>query len=371
MIRTLAALLTALCLAGAAMGQDAEEVFEQGDDRVATAATVEIDDADLDEVFAAGERVEVSTPSAGSVHVAARRIETAAAIGGALYAAGADVTVGGPVAGSASIAGYDVALRAPVAGNLRVFGTHVTLRGRVDGAVMIDARDVEISEPIGGDVKIAARSVRFGPDARIGGRLLLITHDGDPIEVPGFVIPAERIERKTIQEERPMMEHMAGPGWRAHVLGFMIGTIVLGLFAGLAAIVAPRGMVKFRIIIGASQIRAFAFGFLAQATLIGASILLAMSLLGIVLAPFILIGMLLLALSGYLVGVYLLGEWVLTRLGALDPDSVQEFLLAGLVGAAIVGLVSLAPLLGWIFATVLTLCGVGAITIARLRRYTV
>lgn len=62
-----------------------------------------------------------------------------------------------------------------------------------------------------------------------------------------------------------------------------------------------------------------------------------------------------------------MGVWIVTRTGALIPDTFPEHAIAGLCGAALVSLLSLLPFVGWLVLLVLSFAGAGAIAIATFR----
>jgi hypothetical protein len=366
MIRALSCLAAAILAVAPAFAQSEESAPATGGDLYRGGSSVLVDTPGLRDVFSAGERIDLASPISGAAHLAGRRIETKGDIGGALYAFGQDIRVEAPVAGSASLAGYDVEILGAVGGNLRAAGRNVALRAPVEGAALIAGDTVEIDAAIAGDAAITADTLTFGEGATIGGRLTLYSDADDPIAVPESVIPADRIDREPLGD-RPMYERMTGPGAAALLAAFVIGVLVLAAFATIAAAVAPRGMARAGEVVSEGRFRALAYGFLTQATLIGAAILLVLTIVGAILSPFVILASVLLGFVGYLVGVYLLGDWVVTRFGALEADTLPEHALAALAGALFASLLTLLPFVGWLVFIALSLTGVGAMTIARLR----
>jgi len=366
MIRALALIAGAVLAFAPAFAQPRDGSFESGGDLFRGGSVVIVDAPGLRDVFSAGGRIDLASPIAGAAHLAGRRIETRAEIGGSLYAFGQDIRVDAPVAASASLAGYDVTILGAIGGNLRVAGRTVALRAPVAGSALIAGDTVELAAAIAGDASIAAETLTFGEGAAIGGRLTLYSDPDSPIAVPASVIPAERIDSRPL-EDRPMFEHMTGPGPAALLLGFTVGVLILAAFATLAGALAPRGMARLSAIINEGRFRALGYGFLTQATLIGGAILLVVTIIGVFLSPFVLLASLLLGAVGYVAAVYLLGEWVVTRFGALEADTLPEHALAALAGALLASLLVLIPFLGWFVFVALSLTGVGAIAIARLR----
>lgn len=359
--------ILALLVAGPAAAQDGPESFRIGNDAFLAGTSVEVRDEGLDDVFAAGERVDLSAPIGGSAHLAGRRVNSDAAIGGDLYAAGADVTLRAPIAGAATLAGYDVNVLAPIETNLRAGAANLKLMAPVGGTALVAARSVEINSTIAGDAAITAGHLEFGPDARIGGRLRLYGEDVSDLAVPDRVMPADRIERFDIARRAEFRTGGRVPGVIAIVSGFVLGVLLTAILATLAALLAPENLERTRNMTRERPLRTFWIGFLALAALIGASILLLVTLIGVLVAPAVLILAVGLGFLGYLVATYLVGRALWGWFGALPPDTLVERALAALIGAVAVGLIALIPFLGWLALFVLSLTGVGALTVAIFR----
>jgi hypothetical protein len=355
------------CLAAPALAQD-DGGFRFGGDLFASGGTVTIDAGGLDDVFAAGERVEVAAPITGSAHLAGRRVVSAADVPGTLYGFGQDVSVTAPVGGDAVLAGYDVAVDAAVGGDLRAAGQKLRVAGPVAGSALLAAGTVSLDAAIAGDAAIGADTLDFGPAARVDGRLMLYGEDAADIAVPDSVAPADRIERYP-GEHRPTAGPFPerGPSWFALATRFVVGVLVLALLAFLAALVAPRGVEGLGERIAHRPLRTFGIGFLTLATLIGACVLAVLTIIGALAVPVILLATAILCFIGYVVAVYLAGRAVWSWADQLPPDTVPERALVALIGAAVVSIVALVPFLGWPLSLVLTLTGVGAITVAWLR----
>jgi hypothetical protein len=349
------------------MAQD--DTFRFGGDAFATGGTVTLDESGLEDVFGAGERVELAAPVGGSAHLAGRRVVAGGDIGGSLYAMGADLTVSAPVAGNALLFGYDVAIGAAIGGNLRAAGRTVRLAAPVAGSALLAGDTVSIDAVIGGDAAIDAEVVDFGPGARIDGTLTLYGRDTAAVDVPASVAPADRIERRA-SDERPeapsgMMEDPSG--WLALAAGFVGGVLVLAVLVFLAALIAPVGMERLGARIADRPLRTLWIGFLTLAALIGATVLAILTVVGILAAPAIMLAIVLGCFVGWLVGVYLLGRGIWVWTGQLSPDTVGERALVALIGAVVVSLIALVPFLGWLLLMLLTVAGLGAVSVALFR----
>jgi hypothetical protein len=367
MLRLLFALLLPLACATTVAAQSTGGALDLGTDRFRAGSEIRFDEASAGDVFFAGGDIDLAAPIAGSAHVAGHRVAVAAAVPGGLYALGRYIGVTAP-AGSAMLAGYAVRVEAPVAGNLRAFGSRVVVAADVGGAALLVGREVEITGNIAGDVVLFADTLRFGPDARIDGRLTLYGDEGADLAVPASVVAPERVERRSIREDTRPGADFAPMSFAERIAAFGGGVLVLTVLGTLAASIVPRVVEQLRAIVAEAPWRTFGFGFLALSLLVGATILLVATVLGIVLAPFALIAAVLLAVTGYVVAVYLLGVWIVTRGDMLEPDTFPEFALTALAGAIVAGLLTLVPFLGWIVPPLLTLTGAGAIALALFGR---
>jgi hypothetical protein len=367
MIRFLFAVLLPLAIATGADAQPEGGALDLGTDRFRAGSELRFDESGAGDVFFAGGEIGLAAPIAGSAHLAGRRIAVTATVPGALYAAGSDIEISADV-GSATLAGYALRIEAPVAGSVRAFGSRILLGSTVGGTALLAGQEVEITGSIAGDVALYAETLRFGPDARIDGRLVLYGDDDAELTVPDSVAPPERVERRSIRDDRWQGPDFPPMTLAERLAAFGGGVLLLTALGTLAASVAPQAFDRLRTIVADAPWRTLGFGFLALSLLTGATILLVATILGIVLAPFALIAAVLLAVAGYVVAVYLLGVWIVTRGNMLEPDTFPEFALTALAGALAAGLLGLVPFLGWIVPPLLTLTGAGAIALALFGR---
>lgn len=264
--------------------------------------------------------------------------------------------------------GYQVWFGGAIGGDLRATGTKVTLDAPVAGYAMIAAETVTLNSAVAGDVSIAADDIVFGPDARISGTLMLYEDEADPRDVPAYVISADRIERHAVEEWEALAEGKYAPfSFRQAASNFIYGVITIAVIAGIFAAIAPRHLTNMRVQLLDAPFRTFWFGFLGLSVLIGSSVVLALTLVGLVVAPLAIFLAVLGAFLGYVVGSYALGVGLLMAAGRNPPTDLVERVVAAFIGALIVGLIGLIPVLGWIFVFALTLAGAGAITMRMFR----
>lgn len=337
----------------------------------------------VDDVFLAGDRVALTArplagfaalPPAigGSAHLAGRRVAVEAGVAGDVYAAGYEVTTVLPVEGDATLAGYEVTA-GPVAGDLRAAGRRVTLAGPVGGYAALAGDRVTVDAPVAGDLALTAREVTFGPEARVGGRVILIAEAGEPVvAVPDRVAPADRVERVTPVEAdaRPDVPAAIPRPAPAADRGFGATLVTLALLVALvtlAALLLPDRMARARTQLLARPWAALAVGAAAISALMGSVILAASTVVGLVLVPILLLAIPVAGLAGYVVGAHALGVRITAALGLAAPVTAPAQARAAAAGVLALALAGLVPLLGWIVLLAVSLAGLAMLVPSRAR----
>jgi hypothetical protein len=365
-VLSLIAVVIAAALPAAAEDEGAARI---GDDAFLAGGMVSIDEAGVDDVFAAADRFRLSAPIAGGAYIAARRIEIAAPAAGDVFAAGMDVAVTGGAGGDLTVAGYDVRTEGTVGGDLRGSGATLSVAGPVAGYASLAGETLRIDAAVTGDAHIAGRTVEFGPAARVDGTLYLYEEREGRIEVPERVAPADRVTRIAVEGTGPgsMPARIRPPSWRQLVANFLLGVLFITAAAALIAAVLPRPLAELRRLILAAPLRALWFGFLALSLLAGAGIVLGITLIGLFVTPAAVLAALAAAFLGYVIGAYALGVGLLLALGRDEPDSLPTRALAAGAGALVAAVIALIPLIGWLFVLAVTLAGVGALALRLFR----
>lgn len=363
-MRYLLSILVCLFAALPAVAQDAAS-FRIGADTFLAGQEVTLSDTGRDDAFMAGETVRLDSDLSGSAHMIGRWVTVAGAVAD-LYAAGQEVAVTGDVSGDASLFGQEVTVSASVGGDLRVGGSELRLSAPVAGYAVIGGESVQLDAEIAGDAAVSARHLDFGHEARVEGILTLYETEPGTLEVPESVVPADRLERRQIEEWEGDMPVQPFSIWSA-ITGFVLGVIVIALLAALIAALAPRPMAAMRKRVLETPGRALLLGFVAISALIGAGIVLAMTLIGLLLSPAAFLLAVLTGFLGYVIGAYALGVWLVKLAGRGVPDSTADRAIAAGIGALVAGLLGLVPFLGWLWVLALVLAGSGAIATGLFR----
>ncbi|SHH65996.1 hypothetical protein [Marivita hallyeonensis] len=355
-------ILVAGVLAFPVLADDESASLRMGDDTFIGGRSVVHSANDTDDLFMAGETVSGSADITGSAHLAGRAVSYDGAVGGDVYAAGEEIEITGDVSGDVTVIGRALTVGS-VGGDLRIAGSELHLTGDVGGYAMIAGEDVRIDGRIAGDLRLAADDVDWGSAATIGGRLILYEEDPGELEVPGDLVPSDRIERLEIEE----WEGPQPPSLRRAVASFVLGVIVVAGLAALIAALVPDRLADMRRLILDRPFHTLWLGFLTQSAVIGAGVVFALTIVGLLFTPAMLLLAVVGGFCGYVVAAYAFGVGLLTAFGKPEPEVIGDRALAAGVGALSAGIIGLVPFFGWLFVLALVLAGIGAITLRVIR----
>lgn len=373
--RTIATSATLLALAAlaalASPGAARADAIASGGDTFVAAPSAMLASEVARDAFLAGNDVVLGADVAGDAHLAGFAVTTRAAVGGDVYAAGGSVTLAGPVGEDLTASGFSVRLElgTRVAGNTRLAGGTVTVDAPLDGALLVAGGSVTIDAPIAGDVRVTAGELRFGENARIGGRLDWAAPEAPAI--PAAVIPAERVRRMPyggedgFREIADAIDESVPALWPSLVARVTALLVLLGFLLALAAVLfafAPHAIETLRRRALAHPGLALLGGALGLSALVGALPVAAITLVGIPLLPVLLLGLVVVWTLGYGLGVHV----VATRLWrAFDGVSDGIGTKLATLAAALVAIVALnfIPVVGWLVNLAVLLLGIGAMTL--------
>jgi hypothetical protein len=338
-------------------------------------ARVEIDDANLPGVIAAGADVKVKGRSSGRIFLLGANVVLDAEVSDNVFVAGANSGIGGKILGDLNAYGGQVVVGANVqgaftgaAGRLTVTsdsriggetslsGGEVSFAGEAGGPLTIEANSVEISGQVKGPLRIEATNVHFTEGARIDVDAEIYTV-AEPVVDKGAKIVG-KLNRHSLP--RFSFERLqASQGWMAGVLPmlFLLGS---SLMAGLLFLWLGRGAVEGAIdeLID-SPAASIGWGAAAIVGLPIAVVLLSLTIIGAPIGALALLALPLFLLLGYACAGLGLGEWFFNRLG--EPRSAGMRALHLLVGLAALGLIGLIPWAGPAMLLVAVVSGFGAL----------
>ncbi len=367
MVRPFLTLVTCLFAMPVWADEDSAQ-FDFGGDSFRAGMSVLHDAVGTDDLFMAGDRVTGKADITGSAHLAGRKVTIEGAVGGDVYAAGEEVTIKGDVSGDASLLARAVSVT-HVGGDLRVAASKLQLSGNIGGNAIVTGADVSFDAAVGGDVTLEAQKVDWGDAATIAGRLVVYEEELGDLEVPERVASIDRVERRETERRREF-ERQDKPQqsrWWPSIGDFLFEVIVVTVLAVLIAALAPARVAGMQRRVLARPIHTSWLGFLSLSAVIGASVLLTITIVGLPLVAALALLAFVGAIAGYAVAAYVLGVRLLLAANKPEPDSIGNRVMAAGAGALAAAVIGLIPFLGWLFAFVLALAGIGAITVQTIR----
>ena len=257
---------------------------------------------------------------------------------------------------------------------VRTVWGNVTVEGRVAEDVESSFGDIRIKGPVGGDVDAGFGSVSISAPVRgnvdVGhGDLYLQDgawvegdidqHSGRFVQHPNAVVVGTQTTgmASDFDEDSPV-------GAFSDVLGWTMMTLGLVAAAVLISVVAPGPLRASARSLEAAPGRALLFGVASVPVVLVVSVLLAITIIGILLLVLLWPAYLALVLFGALVAAYFLGRKIVLATGRYRAGDA----LAAAVGALLVSLAYLIPVLGGLVFAALALLGTGAAVSAFLTR---
>ncbi|QSG03082.1 bactofilin family protein [Natranaeroarchaeum sulfidigenes] len=303
-----------------------------------------------DETRTGGTVVVEEGETAEDLTVAGGTVVIDGTVEGELRVIGGTVTIDGD-AEDVSVLGGDVRITGDVSGDLQVIGGNVWIgeTATVGGSVSIAAGSVTIDGTVQGDVEAGSGTITLGSSAVIDGDL---SYAGELDTQPGAEVGGE-----TTRDPGTAIgpaEYPEGLEWAiaayALLLNMLLGAILLALGPRFSLAVSDR----FR----ESTLSSAGVGLLAIIVVPIVLGLLVLSVLGI---PIALVGFLLFAVFLWIATVYgrfAVGMWL------LSVASARNRWLGLIIGLPLVALVAQLPYVGSLIAGLVTLVGVGAVTLA-------
>lgn len=327
------------------------------------------------DVFAAGQSVVLQGKAGGDAHAAGFDVSVEAPVAGNLYAAGASVTVLAPVSQDLTVMGMNLRTSAlgSVAGNARMLGGTVVVDGPVTGALTVTAGEVTLNSVVSGDVLLVSDAIRFGPSARILGRLTYSA--SEPMMVPTGVISADRVSYRklTVPETVTDFGERWGEGQPTMPSGRVVAgglALLLGFLVAVGAVtlaLAPAWSDRIRRTAEARPGAALLAGVFGLAALFGLVPVAILTLIGIPLLPLVLAAILLGWMMSYLFGVYAMSLRLAHAFGLGEGAGLLPRVLVLALGLLVAAILNFVPILGWMINFCLLLAGAGAIVLVSLR----
>ena len=349
--RAVLALLAAVLIAstyGCVRPKPENQVMRLGDDVLASGSAPMLRDSIAGDAIMAGGDIVFTAYTGGDYVGAGGKQEVAGRVHGSLRAAGGHVEVSALVDRNATIGGGDLVVdsAAVIGRNAYLIGGNIRINGAVRGGLLATGGNVELTGVVGQDVEVAAGSLRLGPHAQIGGNLRYrVAKDKVHID-PGAHVTG------TITA----LPVSKGPGLFGLLWTFG------GLLAGVVLVLLlPQFFAEAAAGIQQRPIRTVIVGIVVPILILVAIIVAAITVIGLPLALITLLVFLFFgAMSEVPVAVWL-GERILH---SRTPLGRQSTIVNFFIGALILLVLRVVPVLGGIVTVIASCVGFGAVLLA-------
>ena len=334
-----------------------------------------------------GNNVDIVGTVNGDVYVAGGSITVEGTINGDLLAIGGNINIKGSIAGNARIIGGNILVTGSIGRNLSILGgsSNFTDTAKIGGSVAgaggaftfygLVGKDVRIAggqlslrSKINGNVFTYIDQLSVSPNANIAGNVTYWSSQKAEL-APGAVIKGKTIQNVLPKSATPRMESAKFTSIIPMIVTFVIFVRIIGFLAsfiiGILFIkLFPVCVQKTVNSTNKSFWKNVGIGFLTAIVTPIVIILLFCTLIGMPLAVF---GGILFAFSLYVAHIIagiVIGKWAIKYIS--KKDHMNWSLLVGLV---IYGILSVIPVLGWLFSTVFVTAGLGAILAEKKHSY--
>lgn len=336
------------------------------------------------QTFRSGDNITLAADKTinGTLYAAGRTLDIAGTVNGDIFCAGQDITISGEVHGDIICAGQNVTISGQITGDIRLVGQDVKLSAAVSDNVTIGAQTFvqQQNSTIGGDITIGAQNATFngsiGRDLTGGVNTLVVAnsvgrdidasvqqlkldgnaqvggnvnyHSANKISQSGNAQVAGKITQQapTKSQNRSVRPWAVWPVALYLYLTFVVMALVLVLLVPRVFEHATRAA---RVHLGKTLLLGFAAGIIVPLLLLGLTV----SIVGLPLALLFGLGWVLLLLLSGPFAAYLLGR-ILLR-------GQTNAILVMLLGAAVLFLLYLLPIIGLLFWLAGTWFGLGTI----------
>jgi len=279
-------------------------------------------------------------------------------ITGGLIAAGANVEILGKVGGGLKACGANVVTSGDVQGELLACGANVVLAGTYHSKVKAAASNLTLSGTFDGDVEVGGARITVAPTALIKGNLIYASADLNLQK--GSRVMGEVIQRQVmVKKER--IEKWGRQGIKALIpvgIFFWLISIVALIIVGLLInYLFPKKTNAVINTISQSPWKNLWFGLIFLVVVPVAIIIAFITVVGI---PAGIIAGILYGIAIYISSIYM-GVWIGRKiLGYLKKSMATAFFWPLVVGAIIIGLLTLIPFIGCLFRLCILLFSLGA-----------
>jgi hypothetical protein len=295
------------------------------------------------DVICGGQNVTIDATVNGDVICAGQTVNVNGNVNGSVRAAGQDVTIHAKVARNVSLAGQSITVNGQVAQDASLAGTDIFVSGIVGRDLRMKGDDMTISGSVGRNVFSNGGDITLDKNASIAGTL---SHTGPraPHQIKGSTVAG-----KVAYTSRPTEHHNY---WQWFVIWKIFLAASLTVLTLLLVALLPRLFRRTSTIAASSFWWVLLTGLVASIVVPFLILSLGLTVIGIVPAIFLFLVWALLCLASGPVAAFFIGN-------RLAPD--WHPVLSALLGCAVIGLVSLIPILGEFVSGVVFLLGLGTL----------
>lgn len=329
------------------------------EDYFASGGTVVISGTVNGDVYSAGGSVVINGIVNGDVLAAGGNVSVAGKVSGNVRVAGGQIAISGDVGKNVTATGGSIAIQDPakIAGSLVVAGGNVSVLSPVGKGLTMAAGNMSIDAPVGGNVNGTAQTLTIAPDTRIAGKLTYWSTS--PANIPhGSVMQGVVFHQMTSLSQTQQQQAAAAFNgfnivWElvSLISSFIIGLLLLWFVPiymhSIATTITTRSWVSVGV------------GFLTLIVVPIACIFLLLTIIGIPLAFILLVSFSLFVLLNKVFVSYAIGKKLLPQ---------REF-LALFVGLLIYSVISVIPIIGWIWSLIALFIGIGATILVEKELY--
>lgn len=325
--------------------------------------------------FGTGPTVDVQGIVNGDAYLAGGTIMVNGTINGDLLAAGGQITMKGKVH-NMRVVGGQIVIDGTVDGNVTVGGGSITLTsgsyvggsvvgaggqvvfsGPVDKTITIAGGQVTIGNTIGGDASLAIGQLTVSSSGRVNGNLWYQSQQKAQVDegatISGkvtHVLPPQRPQPKPVEAAGNIF---AGLLLFAGIVMFVIEIIFGILLLTLLPVYSQRTIKTITEHFWLS----FGVGILAWAVTPFIALILLVTVIGIPIAAVFIFAMIIFSYIGKIYAALFIGNWSMER---TNKKQISQF-IALLVGVVIFEVITLVPVIGWIFIAIMSAVGFGAV----------
>ncbi len=329
-------------------------------------------------LYRAGETIQIDGSVDGDVVVAGGLVKINGSVTGDVLAVGGHIIINGPVQGDVRVAGGQIDLNGVIGKNLTAMGGNINitkdgavgyeamiLGGEVDieGQIKTDLRGsmgrLVLSGRVEHDVWVKADQLVLQPTVQIAGNLTYAS--GKQADVlSGAIVKGE----VNFQQRMPD-DAIDGRQFSRAAAGIFAGLLLIKwlgylLLALLILRFIPKKLEKAMHELNDGVWPVLGVGLLALIGIPVAMIIVAMTVVGLPIASAMFAAYILMVLSAKVVVAIFVGQWIIRKVSN-HPFRAVNLAWAAALGLAVLLLITLVPVLGWLLGALSLAFGLGAI----------